>query len=78
MRHLCHCRICKKPTFTDKCVKYGTRHYAHFACYLDAGKDLFRLRRWQVEQFPYRLLKERGLIDKVERMTRVGNLLGNW
>jgi hypothetical protein len=56
------CRFCKESSFdTDKMVKYGVRHYAHFKCYLDAGKSLDDLHSWQVGQFPYRLLKERGL-----------------
>lgn len=78
-----HCRFCGKSEIgtwghSDKLVKYGTRHYAHHACYLDAGKDIFRLSRWQVEQFPYRILKSRGLIEKIERTKRVGDLIGNW
>ena len=42
-------------------VKYGVRHYAHFECYLDAGKDLEALHDWQIVSFPYRLLIARGL-----------------
>ena len=71
-----NCRFCGEWR-GDK-VKYGVRHYAHFKCYLDAGKDLFVLSRWQVDEFPYLLLKERGLLEKVERMKRVGDLIGNW
>ena len=74
------CRFCHKSNIwdTDEAVKYGARSYAHFECYLDAGKDLFRLSRWQVGKFPYRLLKKRGLVDEIERMKRVGDLIGNW
>lgn len=58
------CRFCKKfETDSSRLVKYGTRHYAHFKCYLDAGKTIDGLSVWQVGQFPYRLLKERGLLD---------------
>jgi hypothetical protein len=44
-------------------VKYGTRHYAHFRCYLDAGKTLDDLAAWKVGLFPFFLLKDRGLLD---------------
>jgi hypothetical protein len=59
------CRFCKESDYagTDTMVKYGVRHYAHFACYLDAGKKLEDLHAWQVGLFPYRLLKERRLDD---------------
>ena len=53
------CRFCDART--DAQVKYGVRHYAHFKCYLDAGKKLSDLHAWQVGEFPFRLLKERGL-----------------
>jgi hypothetical protein len=58
----CNCRFCKGYS-TDGAgmVKYGVRHYAHFKCYLDAGKTLDDLHAWQVGEFPFRLLKEHGL-----------------
>jgi len=49
-------------------VKYGTRHYAHYDCYLDAGKKLSDLRKWQIKQFPYFILKERNLLDEASRL----------
>ncbi len=56
------CRFCKGTSMDgDGMVKYGVRHYAHFKCYLDADKSLDDLHAWQVGQFPFRLLKERGL-----------------
>lgn len=61
------CRFCKK--FDDNLIAYGPRHYAHPACYLDAGKKLLALRPYQVGQFPYKLLKERGLLDEAARLT---------
>jgi len=65
MSNYCNCRFCKKLSFDgDGMVKYGTRHYAHFECYLAAGKPLSALRDWQVIQFPHRLLKDRGLLDQ--------------
>jgi hypothetical protein len=61
------CRFCKSHMTTrDKLVKYGTRHYAHFACYLDAGKSLSDLRDWQIMQFPFRLIVDRGLREIAE------------
>lgn len=58
------CRFCDDRS--QKMVKYGVRHYAHFQCYLDAGKPLSALHEWQRVEFPYRLLKERGLLDQVK------------
>lgn len=56
------CRFCPRPvTEMDDGVKYGVRHYAHFRCYLEAGKPLTDLHNWQIRLFPYRLLVERGL-----------------
>lgn len=60
------CRFCESRD--QSMVQYGVRHYAHFACYLDAGKKLSDLHPWQVRQFPWRLLKDRGLIDEAERI----------
>jgi hypothetical protein len=55
------CRFCDDRD--QSMVKYGVRHYAHYRCYLDAGKSLDDLHPWQARQFPYRLLKERGLLS---------------
>lgn len=63
------CRFCKSPMSSDL-VKYGTRHYAHYACYLDAGKKLSDLPAWQIGKFPYFLLKERGLLEEAQRLTK--------
>ena len=30
------CRFCEASDHEDKLVKYGTRHYAHYACWLEA------------------------------------------
>lgn len=56
------CRFCD-DFMSQNLVKYGTRHYAHFKCYLDAGKSLDDLPDWQIGLFPFFLLKERGLLD---------------
>lgn len=67
------CRFCGDWKNQDM-VKYGVRHYAHFRCYLDAGKTLDDLWPWQVGEFPHKLLKERGLLavasEIVEREKR--------
>ena len=60
------CRFCESRD--QSLVHYSTRHYAHFECYLDAGKPLSALHAWQVGQFPYKLLKERGLLAQAERI----------
>ena len=72
MRHyLQTCRFCGAQDHggTDTMVKYGVRHHAHFACYLNAGKPLSDLHAWQIGTFPFRLIKDRGLMDEVERLT---------
>ena len=62
------CRFCHASGKHYELVKYGVRHYAHFACYLD-NKPLADLHKGQIEGFPFRLLKERGFMDEVERLT---------
>lgn len=59
------CRFCHKVG-SERMVKYSTRHYAHFECYIDAGKQLTDLHDWQILQFPYMLLKDRGLAHVAE------------
>jgi hypothetical protein len=61
------CRFCDNWR-NQNMVKYGTRHYAHFQCYLDAGKPIESLHAWQLKEFPYMLLKERGLLDKAQEI----------
>ena len=66
------CRFCSehvggRGTSRDG-VKYGVRHYAHFQCYLTAGKLLEALHPWQVGCFPYRLLKDLGLLGLAEHI----------
>jgi len=63
------CRFCDGFMSQDL-VKYGTRHYAHYDCYLDAGKKLADLPGWQVSKFPYFLLKDRGLLDEARKLSR--------
>ena len=64
------CRFCGKSEGDhEKLVKYGVRHYAHHACYLDR-KPLHKLHAWQVRQFPWRLLEARGLLAEAEACSR--------
>jgi hypothetical protein len=61
-----HCRFC--GDWRGGKVQYGVRHYAHFKCYLDAGKKLKDLAPWKIKAFPYFLLKERGLLPEVRKL----------
>ena len=53
------CRFCEDRS--QNMVKYGVRHYAHFKCYLVAGKKLSDLQAWKVGQFPWKVIKDHGL-----------------
>jgi hypothetical protein len=65
--HFTTCRFCKETIRThDPKVKYGTRHYAHHACYLDAGKSLDDLPAHQIAAFPWRLMHDRDLLAYAE------------
>lgn len=75
MTDIATCRFCKKWGPADETVKYSRRHYAHFACYIDGGKSLDALPMWQVEKFPYFLLKERGLLEYVN-VRKAAELIG--
>jgi hypothetical protein len=67
--HYIHtCRLCRQDARHYEAVRYGKRHYAHHACYLDAGKSLDDLPAHQVETFPWRLIKDRGLGPQVDRI----------
>lgn len=60
-RHYMTCRFCKQSGHRDEdFVKYGTRHYAHYSCYLNAGKSLSALQDWKILRFPFRLLKQKA------------------
>lgn len=68
------CRFCKKWEMEEeRLIKYGVRHYAHPTCYLDAGKSLDDLHAWQVDNFPYFLLKERGLLEHANSIVAAGD-----
>ena len=62
------CRFCHE--YVGLGVKYGTRHYAHYRCYLKAGKLLADLHDWQIVHFPALLLHEYGLLDAAEAAQR--------
>lgn len=63
------CRFCGESSLraSDEMVRYGVRHQAHFKCYLDSGKSVDELHPWQLGHFPFRLLKEHGVLAQVER-----------
>lgn len=68
------CRFCGGwESDPARLVKYGTRHYAHHACYLDSGKTLEALRPAQVGNFPWRVLNDRGLMDRAELICSRGS-----
>lgn len=60
------CRLCQERARSTDMVRYGLRHYAHYRCYLDAGKSLDELPTVSVGEFPYRLLMEYGLAEHAE------------
>jgi hypothetical protein len=64
-RRINTCRFCGKSAHADWLVKYGTRHYAHPSCYLNAGKAITDLPQYEQGQF------ERKQRDWVELQTRV-------
>lgn len=63
-----NCRFCKKfeTDGSNSLVKYGTRHYAHYRCYLEAGKSLDDLHAWQLGHFPFRMVRDLGLLPYFE------------
>jgi len=64
------CRFCRKHVFDDYAevgFKYGRRHYAHFECFLDR-RPLDEVPEWVVPHIPYRILKERGMLEAAERI----------
>jgi hypothetical protein len=70
MRDWATCRFCKKTAHNSRMVKYGVRHYAHPACYLD-HHDISLLMPWQIGQIPWRLLQDRGLLARAEALLKV-------
>lgn len=62
------CKFCLAITDDDYLVKYGQRHYAHFACFLNSGHTLAELHPWQIELFPAKVLKDRGLLHEAETL----------
>ncbi len=57
------CRICHEVSFhpENTMLRYGPRHWAHFACYLKAGKPLDSLSTFTLGRFPFRAVKTAGL-----------------
>lgn len=47
------CRFCNEIETSDRdLVQYGTRHYAHWNCYFEAGKKVADLNEWQRDRIP--------------------------
>ncbi len=76
-----HCRFCGKAesgqySHSRRLLKYGTRHYAHPRCYMDAGRDLGALRGDEV-----RKMDTDGLTNQQRErrasLLRLMDLLGN-
>jgi hypothetical protein len=62
------CRFC--DDWRDQnLIKYGTRHYAHAKCLLD-HRRLNELAYYHIEQMPFRLLKDRGLMEEAEQLIK--------
>lgn len=64
------CRFCGESA-REGMTQYGVRHYAHFSCYLEAGKKLEDLHAWQIGQFPFRLLQEHGIMADAEKLIAI-------
>ena len=58
------CRFCGKTATEDWLVKYGTRHYAHPTCYLEAGKKTEDLPKWQQDHFEEKMHDWVELVDR--------------
>lgn len=72
------CRFCGEFVHHTDEVKYQVRHYAHFSCYLDAGKLLADLHPWQVNLFQYRVLADRDLLEVATLLTKSENAGASW
>jgi hypothetical protein len=81
MTQINHCRFCGKAEFgkyshSRRLIKYGTRHYAHPRCYLEAGKDMGALRGHAIRSMDVDgLTKDQR--DQRDRLIRIMDLLGN-
>lgn len=64
------CRFCKGHIASDDGVHYAAKHWAHFHCYLDAGRKLADLPSpAQIGSFPWKVLRERGLLAEADALT---------
>lgn len=59
------CRFCGKQHSSSDMVRYGTRHFACWSCYLDAGKSLAKLNTASLRRIPWRIVRDRGLQGEV-------------
>jgi len=61
------CRLCGGMRYTRESgtfVQYGPHHYAHQACYLEAGKSFDALTPEQQAEFPKWLLRRYSLSSR--------------
>jgi hypothetical protein len=66
-----HCRFCEDWR-DQNLIRYSTRHYAHPKCWLDR-KPLAELPWHQIEQMPWMLLTQRGLLSEAQRLIKAKN-----
>ena len=64
MRSYNTCRFCGRSAERGWLVKYGTRHYAHPDCYLNAGKKVEDLSDWEQSQFEQQMHDWRELVER--------------
>lgn len=64
------CRYCGEEADYGALHQYGTRHYAHFECWLRKhGAEAWeKLHKWQRGRFPLRVLNAFG-IDYTKRLS---------
>lgn len=65
------CRLCGETSFSasDDMYRYGRRHYAHRACYIERH-GLAGLSKLQILAAPFLVLKRLGLLAEVEQLLR--------
>ena len=64
------CRFCPGYAGLERMVKYGTRHYAHFECYLRTHRSMAKLTGTQIGRFPFKVLYDGYRLDEAEYLFR--------
>ena len=66
------CRFCDDFIRSHEAkIKYGVRHYAHQDCYLDR-RGIEGLKAHQVGRLSFRILRDRGLVDRANEIMAAG------